>query len=109
MLDKLVTIQLDKERHLRFNLKAMIAFQHQTGKNILKGLSFKDLDLEEFAAFLWACLIHEDKELSYDDVLNMVDFSNLEAVIDALSVCFNQSLPETKEGNRPLARKSQHG
>ena len=109
MLDKLVTVQLDKERHLRFTLSGMIAYQHQTGKNVLKGLSLTDLDIEEFAAFLWACLIHEDKELTYKAVLDMVDFNNLEAVTEALGACFSQIVSDKKEGSRPLVRKSRRG
>ena len=109
MIDKLVTITLDKERHLRLALKGMLEFEKATGLNFRKGFKLEDLDLNEIATMLWACLIHEDKELTYDDVLCMVDFSNLEITMDALTDCLGQSLPESKAGGRPLVKKSQRG
>jgi len=107
--ETLVTINLDKERHLRLSLKGMLGFEKLTGKNLLKGVNFQELTLEDVAALTWACLIHEDKELEYDDVLLMVDFSNLPMVIEAVSNCMSQSLPEAEAGENPLAGKPQPG
>ena len=107
MIEELATVKLDKERHLRLTLKGMLAFEKLTGKNLLKGFKFKELSLGDTAAMLWACLIHEDKELSYDDVCSMIDFKNLEGAINALSQCLTQSLPEAD--NSPLAEKPQAG
>jgi len=109
MLD-LVKITLDKERHLRLGLKGMIAFQKLTDKNLLQGFNLKNLTLEDIAALIWACLIHEDKELKYDDVLCMIDLSNITAVTEAVTACILQSLPEAeKKSGSPLAKKSPTG
>ena len=111
-LDNYVTIKLDKERHLRLTLKGMLEFEEITGRKFLKGFKLKDLGLKDTAVMLWACLIHEDKILKYDDVLCMVDFTNLETILDALAACLTQSLPkatEVKAGGRPLAEKPQTG
>ncbi len=108
-LDKLVTIKLDKERSLRLTLKGMLEFQKLSGKNFLQGFKLKDLGLEDTAMMLWACLIHEDKELTYDDVLGMVDFGNLEKAMDALRDCLSQSLPEVETGETPLVKKPLRG
>lgn len=108
-LDKLVEIELDKKRYLRLTMKGLIGFQKLTGVNILEGLSLDDLSLEDTAALTWACLIHEDKELTYDDVLYLVDISNIVAVMAAVSECLLQSLKTTKAGDRPLAKKSPLG
>ena len=48
-LDTLVTIKLDKERHLRLTLKGMIEFDKATGRNLLKGFVLKVLSIEEVA------------------------------------------------------------
>ena len=108
-LDTLVTIKLDKERHLRLSLKGMIAFEKITGKNLLKGFQLNELTLGDTAAMMWACLTHEDKELTYDDVCCMVDTNNIETAMEALTKCLSQSFPEAKAGSRPLAGKSQVG
>ena len=109
MLDKLVTIQLDKERHMRLSLKGMIEYGKLTNQNLLEGFNFKSMNLEEVGALLWACLIHEDRDLSLDDVLCMIDVGNLTDVIDALTKCISQSLVEKKAGKPPLPRKSRPG
>jgi len=104
-LDELVTINLDKERHLRLTLKGMLEFEKLTKKNLLKGVNFAELTLEDTAVLMWACLIHEDKKLTFDDFLRMIDFSNLEIVIKAVTDCLNQSMstPKADESSHPLA------
>ena len=109
MLDKLVTIQLDKERHLRFTTQGMIEYGKLTGQNPLKGFSFKDLKLEDIIGLLWACLIHEDEDLTYKDVLRMVEIADLENIMGLLAECVNQAFPDVKDTKRPLARKPRSG
>jgi len=98
----MVTIQLDKERHLKLTLKGMLEFQNITGKNLLQGFKMAELSLNEIGALLYACLIHEDKELKYDDVLLMVDLGNLTAATKAVADCMAESMPEAREAV-PLA------
>ena len=105
---ELVTITLDKERHLRLTMKGMVAFERQTGKNLLKGFDFNDMSLEDTAALIWACMVHEDKELTCDDVMSMIDLQDMTTVLEALTVCLSNSLPEAKEA-APLVVKSQTG
>ena len=109
VLDKLVKVKLDKERHLRLPLKGMLEFEKLTGRNLLKGFDLDDLSLEDSAALIWACLIHEDRELKYDDVLYMVDLSNIVGVMNAVSTCLEQALKVVKVGERPLVQKSPPG
>ncbi len=109
MLDKLVTIQLDKERHMRLSLKGMIEYGKLTGQNLLEGFNFKNMSLVEIGSLLWACLLHEDKELELDDVLCMVDAGDLDKVMDALTDCINQAMGVKKDTKLPLAGKSQPG
>ena len=111
MLDKLITIKLDKERHLRLTLKGMIEFRNVTGKDLLQKFNLKDMSIEDSAALLWACLIHEDKELAYDDVLYMVDLSNITKVMTALQESVEQALTKTEEetNSNPLVEAPQPG
>lgn len=104
-----VTIVLDKERHLRLTLKGLVEFEKLTGKNLLKGFNLDDLTLEDNAALIWACLLHEDKELTFEAVLSMIDLSNFSKVTGAVLECINRSLPEVKTDNRPLVKKSRRG
>jgi hypothetical protein len=103
-MDKPVVLDLDKKRHLRLTMKGMIEFEKLTGKSMLRGVTFNELSLEECAALAWACMIHEDKELTYDDVLYMIDLSNINTVLGAVTDCINRSLPQ-KESTSPLSEK----
>ena len=105
----LVTIVLDKERHMRLTLKGMLLYEKHTGKNLLKGFKPEDFTLEESSVLLWACLVHEDPELTLDAVQEMVDIGSMELVFDAMTRCLIQSLPVAKAGERPLVKKSPTG
>ena len=108
MLD-LVKIKLDKERNLRLTLKGMVEFEKLTGRNLLKKFNFNDMSLSDSAALVWACLIHEDDKLTYNAVLNMIDFSNLSDVLEAVTECLNKSLTKAEESDVPLVEKPQAG
>lgn len=101
----MVTVQLDKERHLRLTLRGMLEFEKVTGGSLFKGFDMKKMTLRETVALLWACLIHEDKELKFDDFIDMVDLSNMNMLVDAVAECINESLPDIKEKSRPLVKK----
>ena len=108
MLEEPVKITLDKERTLRLTLKGMLEFEKITGKSLLEGFDFKSLskNLEVLAAFAYACLVHEDKELTFDDVLCMMDIDNLTIVSAAVVKCIGQSTSRFAEGKKvPLVEK----
>lgn len=109
MLDKPVTITLDRKRTLRLTLKGMLEFEKITGRNLIKGFDLKDLSLNDTAALVWACLIHEDSELTYDALLNLIDISNLGQVSDAVTKSLEQSLSRKEATKSPLAGKPQVG
>lgn len=107
---ELVTIQLDKERHLRLTLRGMLAFETLTGQSLFKGLDLKKLTMRDVTALLWACLIHEDKELKYEDFIDVVELSDLPRLTEAVSQCIVQSFPEVEEGKEaPLVPGPQSG
>ena len=87
----------------------MIAFEKLTSKNLLKGFQLNELSLGDTAAMMWACLIHEDKDLTYDDVCCMVDTSNIETAIEALMQCLVQAFPSGEETASPLPKASHPG
>lgn len=82
---KIVTITLDKERHLKFNLNALILAEQCTGKKLSELGERKDsFDLSFLRAMLYAGLKWEDKELTLEDVGDMIDMENLEEVTNKL-------------------------
>ncbi len=111
MIDELVTITLDKERTLRLTLKGMLEYQRLTGENLLKGFRIDPESMEQCAALAYACLLGEDKELTYDDVITLIDIDNFADVLVAVQKCLSVSVGILKEKkkNLPLVKKPQAG
>lgn len=85
-------IQLDKMRNLRYGMKAISLIEKKFKKNIAK-INMDDLTMEEIATFVWAGLVHEDKELTIDKVMDLIDdYSNVQEVLakvgEALNLAF---------------------
>ena len=87
----------------------MLEYQRITGINLLEG--FKCEGIEQCAAMTYACFLHEDKELTYDDVLLLLDIDNMAEVFSAVRQCFSDSIPAPKEKAEkpPLVTKPQAG
>ena len=77
---KAVEITLDKPRHLRVDFNALIEFKHKTGK-ALSSIQAKDMDEEYMCILVWACLLHEDPELTLKDVGAMLGFGNAAEIV----------------------------
>lgn len=89
MAIKKIAVHLDKERNLAFPLMSLVRLKKEYG------LSLQDLadeqkaqDIENIIKVIWAGLIHEDKELTVEDVGYMIDISELPAVSEKISMMF---------------------
>ena len=105
-----ILIMLDKKRHLLLDLNAMVAFEDVTGKNLMQGLGANELTAKDFRALLWACLYHEDKDLTIEAVGGMIHSGNLDDITNNLAKAWDVAMPEAEEGEEdPLAIKSPDG
>ena len=106
-----IKINLDKERALLLDLNAMRAYQQKTGKNLLKADSFETDNPDHIQAALWACLLHEDKTLTYEYAGSLVNPNNLVEVVKTILQAFTVALPEAKKDTSepPLAPNPPHG
>lgn len=83
---KMVTINLDKERHLYFTLNSLELIEDLTGKSIDK--IGEDMNMKMLKALVFAGLVHEDKKLTLEAVGDMIGFEDLEAVSNAIGDAF---------------------
>lgn len=84
-MKKVVVVNLDKERHLKFNLNALILAEEITGKKLAElGEKKENFDLAFLRAMLYAGLKHEDKELTLEEVGDLIDMDNMEEVTEKL-------------------------
>lgn len=86
MSKKLVSITLDKERNLRYTLNAFRILEKEFGVKV-EALG-ENINLETIQALLYVGLLHEDKTLTFEEVGDMVDFSNMGEVNEKISQAF---------------------
>jgi len=105
---KPVPIELDKSRSLYMDLNAMVKFEEATGKRIFDQELWVAISARDVRALLWACLLHEDPDLTVEQVGSMIDFSNMNDVIAKLQEAFMLALPnpDEQENTGPLADRS---
>lgn len=78
-------IQLDKSRNLRYGMKALSLIEKKFKKPISK-LDMENLTMEDTAVIIWAGLAHEDRELTPERVMDLIDdHSDLTTVVKAMS------------------------
>ena len=87
-----VQIELDKVRNLRYGLMAMSIIEEKFDK-AMSLIDFSKLKIKELATIVYAGLIHEDKELTVEKVLELLDqYSDIkkinEAMLKAISAGF---------------------
>ncbi len=83
-------IQLDRERTLNFNLNALRKIEKETGKKISELAD--GFGLDEMQTVLWAGLVHEDPELTFERVGEIVDIQSLGKVGDAIAEAVGKAL-----------------
>ena len=83
---KVIAIDLDRERHLRFDLNALELIEDITGLSVAK--VGENMKMGTLKAMLYAGLKWEDKSLKIEDVGAMVSMENLEVVSTKLGECF---------------------
>ena len=73
-------VQLDKTRNFKYGMKAISLVEKKFKKPMSK-IDMDDLTMEETATLLWAGLVHEERALTPDKVMDLVDdYSNVVTV-----------------------------
>lgn len=91
-------IQLDKARNFKYGMKAISLIEKKLKTPIGK-VDMNNLTMEDTAVIIWAGLQHEDKDLTPDKVMDLVDeYSDLQTVIEAMGEAL-QAAFGSKQGN----------
>ena len=96
-------IELDKMRNFRYGMKALHLIEKKLKKPVSK-IDMDNLTMEDAATLIWAGLQHEDKDLTPDKVMDLVDeYSNLQIVLvamsEALAGAFGTGESKDEDGN----------
>lgn len=95
---KKYTINLDRERELRYDLNAMCAYEDATGKSAF-AVGDGGIKASDVRALLWSCLIHEDKSLTQEDIGKYINTKNLGSITDSLNRLISDSVKVSNDEN----------
>lgn len=91
-------VKLDRMRNFRYGMRALHLIEKSLGMTISK-LNFEELTQHQMAVILWAGLQHEDKGLSPDIVIDLVDdHSSITEITKVMSEAFAASFGAQPEG-----------
>jgi len=88
-----VSIELDKKRNLRYTMNALAEIEDALGVPLAE-LQNVAMTIKNVRVILWAGLIHEDADLTVEDVGNMVDLTNFQEVQEKVAEAFSMSKNE---------------
>lgn len=98
-----VVITLDRERRLRFDFNAAAHFEAATGRNIFEPGVLTKPTATTTRALLWCMLVHEDPQLTLDDVGKMINFQNFVGISAQINKAYEANTPDGGGKKRPLA------
>lgn len=90
-------IQLDKSRNFRFGMKALVLIEKKLNVKVTN-LDFDNLGIEDMATLIWAGLVHEDKDLTVDKVMDLIDdHSDMQTVFETMNKAFEEAFTGNKK------------
>lgn len=93
-------IQLDKARNFRYGMKAISLIEKKFKKPVSQ-IDMDNLTMEDTATIIWAGLQHEDKDLTPDKVMDLIDqYSNINSVLEAMSEAFQGAFGKNEESEK---------
>ena len=105
-----IEVVLDRPRKLRFDLNAMIRLEEALGINLL-GQADENAEakveaealesLRGIRAMLWACLIHEDPDLTPEYVGTLLHVGNLAQISALMQRIWSLSTPKAGKSRPP--------
>lgn len=96
----IVSIHLGgKDWQLRYDFNALIRLEKEIGKSAFDATTFQAIRAQDLRAFIWAGLLHQQHDLTLEEVGSWINPQNMKLVAEAIGKAFS-----TGEGNKvPLA------
>ena len=92
-------IKLDKTRNFKYGMRA-ISLTEKYFKTTITKVDFQNLTMEDAATLIWAGLQHEDKELTPDKVMDLIDeYLDIETIMKSVEEALNDAFGVNEEKN----------
>lgn len=104
-----VTIELDRERTLRLDFKGLLIVEELTGRDFTTEAAWDNLGLKGTTALVYGCLKHEDPELTFDRVAELLHPGNAQYVSERVKALIREAFGEDVPGEgdaRPFPEAS---
>lgn len=91
-------IQLDRIRNFRYGMKAISLIEKKLNVKSISTVDFGNISMDELSIIVWAGLAHEDKELTPDKVMDLIDsFSDIPTTVEIMGKAFSDFGGKTKQ------------
>lgn len=96
------TIVLDKARNFRYSMKALSLIE-KAFKKPLSRIDFGSLTIEETMTVIWAGLVHEDKDLTPESLMDIMDAQGIkfDVLLEAMTTAINDAFGPIGESENP--------
>lgn len=95
---KSVSVHLDKPRTLRYTMRAMEKIEEETGKSVTDEAFLQGISATDLITVVWAGLIHEDRDVERDVVLDHVDVHSIEDVAEKVRAAMGVASEGDEDG-----------
>ena len=100
----------DIEREVKFTTRALCRLEQELGYSVLSSEFLSDRTIARVVKTLWAGLLHQNKDLTIDDIFELIDLSgtNILQIMPVITQAFNHywgidSAEEEKEEKKTEA------
>jgi hypothetical protein len=102
-------IELDKPRKILMGFEGLQLFKKLTGQSLAK-MDYENADMEDYVPAIFYCgLIHEDKELTYEQTLQLIDeHLGVKGALELLPAILEETFgkaDDVKNGERAAKKK----
>lgn len=104
MTKKIVTIEMDKERHIKYGFNALIMLEQELGRPITS-LGDGDFSMKDLRTMFYVGLKWEDKDLTFESVGDAMDAALDEHGIEYLSAKLSEALQGATGGSAAIPSK----
>lgn len=95
--NKGITINLDKERHIKFDLNAFCELEDRFGDIQIAFESLQKMSMKSIRTLLFVGLSHEDETLTEKTVGSLITMDNINNIADIISSVMSESMPEVED------------
>jgi hypothetical protein len=99
-----VTIDLDKERHLKYTLNAFAEMEDRYGSVDAALEVVKNNNMRAIIFIIWCGLTHEDEDLTEKQVGNMIEIDQLQDIVGKLNEAIGGDLPTPAASNTKVVK-----